>query len=121
DAHYELEPRSLYQYLPWLAEYDLEFDLYGTKNLTKVKSEYLITIRNSFHPIKSYQLKLIPSELNLVFELTGDFFHLTKVTDCKAITSRKKLMQYINLHQYAGIRKYAALAWHSLINKVNIF
>ena len=121
DAYYELKPRSLYQYLPWLAEYDVEFDFYGTKNLTKVESEYLMTIRDSANPIKSYSLELIPSELNVAFELTGDFFHLTKVTDCKAIASRKKLAQYITLHQYAGIKRYAALAWHSLRKKLNIF
>ncbi|MEM9275346.1 MAG: glycosyltransferase [Cyanobacteria bacterium P01_F01_bin.143] len=121
DAHYELEARSLYQYLPWLAEYDVEFDFYGTKNLTKVESEYLMTIRDSSNPIKSYSLELIPSELNVAFELTGDFFHLTKVTDCQAIAPQKKLAQYINLHQYAGIKRYLTLAWYSLIGKLNIF
>ena len=121
DAHYELEPRSLYQYLPWLAEYDVEFDFYGTKNLTKVESEYLMTIRDSSNPIKSYTLELIPSELNVAFELPGDFFNLTKVADCQAIAPRKKLAQYINLHQYAGIKRYLALAWYSLMGKLNIF
>ncbi|MDJ0898435.1 MAG: glycosyltransferase [Xenococcus sp. MO_188.B8] len=121
DAYYELEPRSLYQYLPWLAEYALEFDFYGTKNLTKIKSEYLMTIRDSSNPIKSYPLELIPSELNVVFDLTGEFFNFTKVTDCRAIAPRKKLAQYVNLHQYAGIKRYAALAWHSLREKLNIF
>lgn len=121
DAYYELEPRSLYKYLPWLAKYDVEFDFYGTKNLTKVESEYLITIRDSSSPISSYALELMPSELNIAFELKGDFFHLTKVTNCQAIAPRKKLAQYINLHQYAGIKRYMALAWHSLLNKINIF
>jgi len=121
DAHYELEPRSLYQNLPWLAEYDLEFDFYGTKNLTKIESEYIITIRDSSKPLKSYPLELIPSELNVVFDLKGDFFHLTKVADCQAIAPRKKLAQYISLHQYAGIKRYAALAWHSLIDKLKTF
>lgn len=120
DAHYELEPRSLYLNLPWLTKYNLEFDFYGTKNLTKIKSEYLITIRDSTDPIKSYPLELLPSELNLVFELTGNFFHLTKVTDCRAIAERKKIAQYINLHQYAGIKRYAALIFHSLRAKVKI-
>ena len=120
DAHYELEARSLYKNLPWLAKYDLEFDFYGTKNLTKVTSEYLITIRNSAHPIKSYSLELIPSELNVAWELPGDFFHLTKVKDCRAIAPRKKIAQYINLHQYAGIKRYIALAWYSLQSKINI-
>lgn len=121
DAHYELEPRSLYKNLPWLAKYDLEFDFYGTKNLTKVQAEYLITIRDSVNPIKSYPLELLPSELNVAFELKGDFFPLTKVTDCRAIAPRKKIAQYINLHQYAGIKRYLALAWHSFKNKLNIF
>lgn len=121
DAHYELEPRSLYQYLPWLKKYNLEFDFYGAKNLTRVESEYLITIRDSHKPIKSYPLELIPSELNVALDLPGKFFHLTKLTDCKAISPRKKLAQYINLHQYAGIKRYAALAFYSLRYKLNYF
>ena len=121
DAHYELESRSLYQYLPWLKKYNVEFDLYGTKNLTRLESEYLITIRDSQNPINSYPLELIPPELNVAFDLPGKFFHLTKLTDCKAISPRKKLAQYINLHQYAGIKRYTALALYSLIEKIKFF
>ena len=120
DAHYEIYPYCLYSYNPSLAEFEWECDLYGTKNYYKVKKQYILTLRNSIQPIKSFDLCLIPQELNLAFALKGKFFCLTKKADCRKLNYRKKLAQYICLNQDAGIKRFTALAIDTILKKIGM-
>ena len=51
DSHYEIEARCLAQFNKELKQIDFECDLYGTKNLGKIKTEYLLSMRESAKPI----------------------------------------------------------------------
>ncbi len=118
DCHYEIHDHCLKKLNNFLHDFDFECDLYGTKNLEKVKSEYIITLRNTIQKVESYALRMIPHELNLALALKGDFFNLTKVKDCSNIQIQKKLAQYICLHQDAGIKRFGALSIYNLVNRL---
>ena len=117
DSHYEILPSCLIHYNSSLKYFDFECDLYGTKNLTKLSTEYLITIRNSRSPEASYALALKPQELNIALALEGDFFNLTKVKDCERRPYHKKISQFISLNQKIRTQRLGALFFYSLINE----
>jgi hypothetical protein len=120
DCHYEIKADCLKKFNNFLQHFDFECDLYGTKNLEKIQSEYIITIRDSTQKIKSYSLTMIPHELNIALALEGDFFNLSKVQDCSSTRTKKKLAQYICLHQDAGIKRFGALSIYNMVNRLGI-
>lgn len=118
DCHYEITASCLKKANSFLKDFDFECDLYGTKNMSKIKSEYIITLRKSDRPIESYGLTIIPQELNLALSLPGNFFHLTKPEDCQKISMIKKLEQYLSLHQDAGIKRFFLLSIYKIIKRM---
>lgn len=124
DSHYELEARCLKLLNDDLAQFDFECDLYGIKRLDKVKSKYLLSIRDCTSPILSYASKQMPYELNMVFDFAGGFFHLGKVDDFEGIPLRKQFTQLKGLHKDLGWRRYGLLflrgLWERIIDKIKI-
>lgn len=59
---------------------DIEFDLYGTKRIHKIKSKYLISTKNCKTPIKTFGLIMKPHEINILNNIEGNdiYFGLTK-------------------------------------------
>jgi hypothetical protein len=59
---------------------DIEFDLYGTKRVNKIKSKYLISTKICSIPIKTYGLIMKPHEINILNNIEGNdiYFGLTK-------------------------------------------
>ena len=90
DSYYEIDKSVSTKFLKKYE--DIEFDLYGTKKLNKIKSKYLVSIKNCNVPIKIYSRELKPHELNLICELEGDdiSFGLTKDFDDNIKSSVKK-------------------------------
>jgi hypothetical protein len=97
---------------------DFECDLYGIKQINKIKTKYLLTIRDTSKIIASYDLKLIPHELNLIYELEGDFFNLIETDLHCSLSYRKKILQHMYINQNAGVVKYASLFFYGLVNRV---
>jgi hypothetical protein len=50
---------------------DIEFDLYGSKRLSKIKSKYLVSIKSCKKPIETYGLVMKPHELNIRNKIEG--------------------------------------------------
>jgi hypothetical protein len=80
DSYYEIHKEVTEKILTGYK--DIEFDLYGTKKLYKIKSKYLVSIKKCNKPIFSYSRELKPHELNILsksegneisFGLTSDF------------------------------------------------
>lgn len=74
-------------------EYEVTFDLHGTKMPYNIKTEYVITprdIKKGATPIKSFPYAYIPLELNISQDLEGDFFHLasTRNIEYKRLKSK---------------------------------
>lgn len=118
DSHYEMEPACLKFYNKSLENFNFECDFSGTKNLKKVKSDYLITIRNSLKSVVSYKLELLPNELNVIYDNYGDFFNLSRVQDCQSLDIKKKLFQYKCINQDAGVKRFASLFTYDLIERI---
>ncbi|MFW6276685.1 MAG: hypothetical protein ACOC2K_03305, partial [Bacteroidota bacterium] len=72
DSYYEMEAESLKRRAPFLEEYDFEMDLYGKKDISRVKSEYLISIKHSGNSILQFGMRTIPLETNIIFNIRGD-------------------------------------------------
>lgn len=86
DSFYELLPEKLKKLNPELGKFDLESDLNGTKDISKVKKEYIITSAKPVNFIRSYGFEMRPPELNIVYNIEGDFFYLAKTN---SIVNRK--------------------------------
>ena len=118
DCHYEISAQILQQANPKLRDYNFTVDFYGSKNLSKISTPYVLTVRDSQSAIASFAAELVPPELNITFDLTGEFFHLSAVANCSNYTTQKKLAHYIYLHQYGGIKRYLALGMYSWWQKL---
>ena len=59
--------------------YDFECDLYGTKDLSRVRSKFVITSHLLPETVKSYTGDMTPHELNVIFDIEGNDIHLVKV------------------------------------------
>ncbi|MEZ4775556.1 MAG: glycosyltransferase family 2 protein [Bacteroidia bacterium] len=78
DIYYELLPSRLNQMLPALAEYDYVVDIYGTKNLSQYKEEYVLTQNPVAKPVFSFGMQFRPFVMNVVNQLEGDALFLAK-------------------------------------------
>lgn len=106
DGHYELEAQCLQQLNPALKDMDFECDLYGTKVIENVKSTHLLSIKECTDAITSYDLSLVPQELNIAFGLPGSYFSLGKAADFSYISQRKQIAQLKCLHKNLGWSRY---------------
>jgi hypothetical protein len=71
-----------------LHEYSYELDLYGTKDLKRTKKPYVITSRLSSRPLKGFKRALKPHEMNIILNLQGQEFVLTRVEDVLPVNNR---------------------------------
>lgn len=76
------------------------FDLYGTKKIKNIDSDYVITIKNTKNNIRGYSNKMIPYELNVFNDEKGMFFQMTN----KSSIIEKSSYIYWGKQLY-GIRK----------------
>lgn len=118
DSHYEITSSCLSYHNEFLQEFDFECDFYGTKNIRKIKAKYLLTIRNSTKPLASYALELIPQEINVIYNFSGNFFTLSEVGDCQSFDIKKKMFQYMRIVSDAGARKLGILFAYDLIKRI---
>ena len=91
DSFYELLPSRLKAIANHLTDIDITLDLNGTKDLSLVSSEYVITPIKPLQYLKSYALEMRPQELNIAYEIEGDHFFLTKTTDVRNMSADKNI------------------------------
>lgn len=85
DVDLELLPECISKLSPHLDDYSYELDLYGTKEPERIKKPYLITPKPSAKPIRGFLRALKPHEMNIILNMEGNDFFLTKVEDIKPI------------------------------------
>lgn len=118
DSHYELDACSLKQLNSELRDIDFECDLYGTKSVDNVKATHLISIKDCDRPVASYELSLVPQELNIAFGLSGSFFTLGKVGDFTSVNDRKQVLQLQCLHKNLGWKRYVLILKEIITNAI---
>ena len=118
DVYFEMTPNCLKKNNPYFEQFDLECDLYGTKQLDRLRAKHTITIRNAEDAIASFDLRLIPHELNLIYQLEGSLINLVKTDSALGLSYRKKMLQQVYLNHNAGIIKYGALFINGMLNRI---
>lgn len=110
DSFYELLPEKLNQLTSHLKTYDFEMDLNGTKDLSKVKAEYVITsVKPNQYEI-SYGFEMRPQELNIMYAIEGNHFYLVKCDYLKKDrNSQKRLRNMFNYHYRFKLSKIQQL------------
>jgi hypothetical protein len=109
DSHFELTSDCIKGLNSNLAGINFTTDLYGTKNLDKISTKYLLTIRDTRKASLSYGFSLVPPELNIIFEQPGSFYTLCKVGDCLKEIKLKKIKQYAATTSDIGTKKLISL------------
>jgi hypothetical protein len=71
DSYGELLPDSLNRLCPHLREYDYAVDLYGVKELSSIRQEYLLTTRKPTDHVLSFAREMTPMEQNVISNLPG--------------------------------------------------
>jgi len=107
DSHLELVPESLKHLSSGFDEYEIELDLYGTKDPGQIKSSFVITSKASSNPIKRYRRALKPHEMNVIMELPGDDLCLSKTEDILPV--KNKHQRKIDNHKYFYTRRIIGL------------
>jgi len=83
DVFFELLPDRLNRLVPKLKQYDYVVDLYGSKNLDKYSSPYVITKTQATDPVFSYGHKFRPLIMNVINKLPGNSIFLARKKDLK--------------------------------------
>lgn len=81
DIYLELMPDCLARLAVNKIEYEIELDLYGSKEIKHIEAPYVITSRPSRNPLKGFRRALKPHEMNIIMDLEGDDFVLCKKED----------------------------------------
>ncbi len=76
DSYYELEPGRLKQLAPQLSSFDITADLNGLKKPEDIPTKHVITCRKPQKSILKWGLEMRPPELNLIYQIEGEHFHL---------------------------------------------
>ena len=118
DSHFEIQPECLKPFNFQLKSFDFECDLYGTKNLKKIKSDFLLTIRECKSSILSYGSGLLPQELNIIFNRSGHFFHLARLSACQGLQRKKRLIQLKSLNKNYGIKKEGLILFYDILRSL---
>lgn len=88
NVNFELKAECVRAFSSHLDDYSFEMDLYAAKDLDKVKAPYLITSRPSVNPVMGFKRALKPHEMNVIFNLEGEDFTLTKVEDVRPFENK---------------------------------
>lgn len=116
DSHCELTYNSLIQWNHRFEDYPCTLDLYGRKNLSLIKTKYLLTSKKfNRTPILSFGRELKPHEMNLIFNNLGTNFHLIETNQAIAeaeynMYSGNRNSYYYNIQKFFLLDNDSALA-----------
>lgn len=117
DGWCELLKDSFIALQPTLAEYNFEVDLYGTKVLSTVKSEKILTTKQCELYIRRFSMSLKPHEMNVIENIEGDDIFLTDTANC---TDTKNSQTLFNLKYYHDVYKIKDFPQQGNLKKVII-
>lgn len=85
--------------IPGFSNNEITSDIFGIRNLSLVKTKYVLTGRFTSQSIEAYSLDLMPPEMNIIAHLRGSEL---KVTETQFITETylSKLKWQLKLHYY---------------------
>ena len=89
DAFFEMEPACLKELAPALPDCDLCVDLNGTKALSQMHAEYVLSPRSASDPLMTFGLRHMPPALNIVLAARGDFFRLARRENLRELPEEK--------------------------------
>jgi hypothetical protein len=90
DYAYELSGENL----TWLTGGEpLELDLYGTKNLEKVRTEWLVSLKPCNRPERTFGHDLRPPENNLFHQIPGTTYSLGRTEDFRQAPVSTELLE----------------------------
>ncbi len=79
DAYFELMPDKISLLSPELKDYAVELDLYGNKEISAIRTPYVVTSKMARNILWSYRRALKPHDLNIILGLKGtDLFFCLK-------------------------------------------
>lgn len=100
DINLELKTEAVRTLSVEQIDYDFELDLYGSKEIDKIKSPYVITARPCSNPIKGFRRALKPHEVNVLLNLEGSEFSLCRKEDIiiRIMDSAERLSEFKYYH-----------------------
>ncbi len=100
DMTLELEADSVKRLSVEEIQYEFELDLYGSKEIEKIKTPFVITSRPCNNPIKGYRRALKPHEMNVLLDLEGSDFSLCRKEDViiQEMDSSERLAEFKYYH-----------------------
>ncbi|NQU66441.1 MAG: hypothetical protein HQ510_00725 [Candidatus Marinimicrobia bacterium] len=101
DAWFELLPECLKHRAPNLGNTSLTVDLYGTKDLDTINSEFILTTRRSTQAEQSFGMKMIPAMQNVIHDVPGNKINLTR----KKFVIDEPLPRHFYYYQTASIHE----------------
>jgi hypothetical protein len=102
DAYFELKADTIKHFSSNLKDFDIEIDLYGHKEISKIKLPYILTTKPVKKYIKSFRRALKPHEMNVLMELEGDEIFLAETKD--VIETKDSLPKLISDFKYYHTR-----------------
>lgn len=116
DAFYEVIAGNLE--IEGVKTKDLSIDLYGTKPLDEIKTEFVITSKECSNPIKQWGRKLKPEVNNILLNQEGEFYSLCKVSDCIPKAKHARLKENF-LYYYPDTRiiDLIKMKWSEIISR----
>lgn len=96
DAWFELVPNSLSKLTPLLQNYEYSVDLYGTKELHRISTPYLLSSKKCSSPIFSFGNAMPDVTQNITAAVEGSFFSLGK-TESFIDTAFDPINFYVNV------------------------
>lgn len=76
DVYFEILPTYLMRYMHIPELYDCTIDLYGAKDLTQIKTKFLLSSHTCTNPISTFGRSLRPLELNVIEYIPGNIISL---------------------------------------------
>jgi len=115
DIHFELEVDSVKEIIPELKAYDLEIDLFGTKDLKEIDKEYVLTSKNARNYVKCYGDRMHPMLLNIIYNIYGSKVFLCNRTDVLNDIKKGSFGTQTFLHKYIHHNKRSKVPFLDLI------
>ncbi len=100
DAFFEILPRHLNHFCPYLARYKYDVDLYGIKNAQELKRDYVLTTKKCASPVKTFGRHLKPHEMNVIFGIPGSEISLCRRSDLVDLSKENNYQYYVSDFSY---------------------
>ncbi|MFT5860863.1 MAG: hypothetical protein ACI865_002979 [Flavobacteriaceae bacterium] len=108
DEYFELQSNCIKKHCKFLAEFDFQVDIFGTKPVDSSQSELILTTRRGKNPIYSFGARMKPLIQNVLFEIEGPEIGLYHKKDL-LLTENNRFLALntapVSLDQQTEVRK----------------